>query len=65
MINWQLDYDQITKLFLLYNKTGNWHSFIRDGLKLEYDHLDQNKLSLIWQAFDRAAEEWQKREFHE
>lgn len=55
----KIKHTQINDLFILYNKTGNLHSFIRYGLELKYD-LNEDQLTLIWQGFDKAAEEWQK-----
>lgn len=59
MIEWYINYDQVKKLFELYNFTGNRNTFVRESFKLEYE-LTERELSFIWQAFDMAAEEWQE-----
>ena len=58
----RITHDQISNLFDLYKKTGNRYSYIKYALELKYD-LDQDQLTLIWQGFDRAAEEWQKSDY--
>jgi hypothetical protein len=57
----RLHYDVIDQLFKWYNSENfsNRNIFIKKVTK-EYAYINENEACVIWQAFDRAAEEWQK-----
>jgi len=57
-----LTWDEINVLFSLYNtrETGNRNTFIEKAME-KYPSITWREACLIWQGFDRGAEEWQYR----
>jgi len=55
-----LTWDEIDALFSLYNtrETGNRNTFIEKTME-KYPSITWREACLIWQGFDRGAEEWQ------
>jgi hypothetical protein len=51
-----LHWDDVDKLFAVYNRIGKRDQYVKKALEMGFTEYEA---VLLWQGFDRAAEQWQ------